>query len=102
MLNFGLGCGSPLTDVTVSILFLLIFLLTEPRDSVPRDCYDIQKLCGSKSGIYYIFPHTNDAGVEVYCDMKTDKGGWLVSEFGKQNKTVTPNPRVCMIPICSR
>ena len=48
---------------------------------VPRDCYDIQQLCGSKSGVYYIFPHINDDAVEVYCDMKTDQGGWLVSEL---------------------
>ena len=49
---------------------------------MPRDCYDIQQLCGSKSGLYYIFPHTNDDALEVYCDLNTDKGGWLVSELG--------------------
>ena len=56
---------------------------------VPRDCYDIQQLCGSKSGHYFIFPHINDDPLEVYCDMKTDNGGWLVSELEKQSVIFT-------------
>ena len=55
--------------------------LTEPCDPfiAPKDCADIQQLCGSKSGIYYIFPEINGQPVQVYCDMETDEGGWLVS-----------------------
>ena len=64
---------------------------------MPRDCYDIQQLCGSKSGLYYIFPHTNDDAVEVYCDMKTDKGGWLVSE--NKNKTKLQSCRFNKRPV---
>ena len=57
--------------------------LTEPCDPfiVPKDCADIQQLCGSKSGIYYIFPEINGQPVQVYCDMETDEGGWLVSDL---------------------
>ncbi|XP_076001057.1 tenascin-N isoform X2 [Genypterus blacodes] len=45
----------------------------------PMDCLQIMKNSGKPSGIYTIFIN-NDASkpIEVYCDMDTDGGGWLV------------------------
>ena len=31
------------------------------------------------SGVYYVYPEGMRTGYDVYCDMTTDGGGWLVS-----------------------
>ena len=45
-----------------------------------RTCFDL--LCrGSKlSGVYKVYPDGTDLySIDVYCDQKTDGGGWTVS-----------------------
>ena len=40
----------------------------------------------SSSGAYNIYPTLND-NMQVYCDMETDNGGWIVSgKFMKPNQ----------------
>ena len=47
----------------------------------PRDCADIQQDGFRSSGVFNIHPEgaTDPEGVEVFCDLHTDGGGWLVS-----------------------
>ena len=42
--------------------------------ALPADCSGIQ---ASSSGIYEIKPFASEI-IQVYCDMETDGGGWLV------------------------
>merc|ERR1739838_108798 len=46
----------------------------------PRDCYDIKfDEPTSTSGVYTVYlPDGHPGGIEVFCDMETDAGGWLV------------------------
>ncbi|XP_066293837.1 microfibril-associated glycoprotein 4-like isoform X2 [Branchiostoma lanceolatum] len=49
----------------------------------PRDCSDLLKEGYDNSGIYTIYPFSNDVqdsgrSVGVFCDMDTDGGGWTV------------------------
>ena len=46
-----------------------------------RDCQEIRDMGFSESGVYKITPAGTDKGFDVYCDMKTDQGGWLVRCF---------------------
>lgn len=45
----------------------------------PMDCIQILKNGNKKSGIYTIYINNDRSKpIEVYCDMDTDGGGWLV------------------------
>ncbi|XP_034469010.1 tenascin-N isoform X2 [Hippoglossus hippoglossus] len=45
----------------------------------PMDCVQIMKNGNKKSGIYTIFINNNSSKpIEVFCDMDTDGGGWLM------------------------
>ena len=44
----------------------------------PHDCQDIDT---TWSGVYHVTPLGTFAGFDVYCDMVTDGGGWLVRKY---------------------
>lgn len=57
--------------------FILLHLESVHAD-LPRDCHDIQLLGSTVSGLYKIYPNGIKNAVDVYCDMDTEGGGWLV------------------------
>lgn len=45
----------------------------------PMDCFQMMKNGFKKSGIYTVYINNDRSKpIEVYCDMETDGGGWLV------------------------
>ena len=46
-----------------------------------NDCLDYKLSGHNKSGVYTVKPVGMRTGFEVYCDMETDNGGWLVNTF---------------------
>ena len=42
------------------------------------DCYDAMMQGYNESGVYTIQPNNANSSISVYCDMKTDGGGWTV------------------------
>ena len=45
----------------------------------PVDCQEWYELGHTKSGVYHVTPCGTHFGYDVYCDMETDGGGWLVN-----------------------
>ena len=43
------------------------------------DCQDYQARGHTTSGVYHVTPPHAFSGYDVYCDMTTDGGGWLVN-----------------------
>eukprot|EP00914_Ancora_sagittata_P008888 GHVO01017179.1.p1 GENE.GHVO01017179.1~~GHVO01017179.1.p1 ORF type:complete len:113 (+),score=8.64 GHVO01017179.1:92-430(+) len=47
----------------------------------PTNCKEVQNSGGSENGVYTIYTNKSSdrKPIQVYCDMQTDGGGWLVS-----------------------
>ncbi|KAK2167297.1 hypothetical protein NP493_1282g00003 [Ridgeia piscesae] len=44
----------------------------------PKDCVDIQRYGHNVSGVYEVYLDQARKFVNVYCDLESDNGGWLV------------------------
>lgn len=52
-----------------------------PATDRPRHCYDLMQAGKSQSGVYEIFPvgcGRRDVGLQVWCDLENEGGGWTV------------------------
>ena len=45
---------------------------------LPRDCRDVQELGFTTSGLYHVTKVGTFSGFDVWCDLDTEGGGWLV------------------------
>ncbi|XP_077972819.1 microfibril-associated glycoprotein 4-like [Styela clava] len=57
-------------------------LLLSTVRAFPKDCTSVNrhfaKSQNTAGGVFYIYPESEDKSVEVYCDLVTDGGGWVV------------------------
>lgn len=64
------------TTVKLIIKNTYIFIIV----SLQRDCQNIMNNGDTNSGVYEIHPVGSSNKIQVYCDMDTDEGGWLLRE----------------------
>ncbi|PIK47766.1 putative fibrinogen C domain-containing protein 1-B-like [Apostichopus japonicus] len=53
--------------------------VTCTREVVLRDCYDLYVSGTRSDGVYTIYPDGWPRGIQVYCEMESNGGGWTVS-----------------------
>ena len=64
--------------------------------SCNTDCQDLLTMRHTTSGVYHVTPTGTFRGYDVYCDMETDGGGWLVKFdcIADHNASLTKHKRV--------
>ncbi|XP_071837424.1 uncharacterized protein [Apostichopus japonicus] len=45
---------------------------------IPKDCYDLYVSGTGSDGVYTIYPDDWPSGIQVYCEMESNGGGWTV------------------------
>ncbi|PIK37770.1 hypothetical protein BSL78_25395 [Apostichopus japonicus] len=48
------------------------------REVTPKDCYDLHAEGTNSDGVYTIYPDGWPSGIQVYCEMENNGGGWTV------------------------
>ena len=64
--------------ILIHNIFYLLYYFKEHLQA--KDCSDIQHNSYYYSGLYTIYPTSTSSleAVEVFCDLQTDGGGWLL------------------------
>jgi len=57
---------------------MLLISECESLKQLPHDCADIKKTGRQSSGVYTVYTGNPPKPIQVYCDMITEGGGWLV------------------------
>ncbi|PIK59955.1 hypothetical protein BSL78_03110 [Apostichopus japonicus] len=52
--------------------------VTCTREVVPKDCYELYVSGTLSDGVYTIYPDGWPSGIQVYCEMERNGGGWTV------------------------
>lgn len=84
-----------MTKATMPLLLSLLTTLSfclitvDARFPHPSDCSQVQQNTNAASGLYTIYLN-GDASrpMQVYCDMDTDGGGWIVSPNGARGSSM--------------
>ena len=90
--------GITVTDIKIAILLSLDLPLPAFLDLNDDSCIDScngQPSClalhtanpSAESGVHTIYPQGLPGGIDVYCDMETDGGGWTLVEHGLNNNS---------------
>ena len=66
----------------INFNFIKILFLTNACDVDERflNCRDVSRAGNTRSGIYYITLSGRAGKDQIYCDLVTDGGGWLVNQ----------------------
>lgn len=56
-------------------IFIAVSVVDKPK---PKSCEDVDG-DSKTSGVYEIYPFSDEEVVKVYCDFDTDGGDWIVS-----------------------
>ncbi|XP_060562906.1 uncharacterized protein LOC132722417 [Ruditapes philippinarum] len=59
--------------------------IEKPKQSEPKDCYDIYLKGEKRDGLYKVKPLGSDTQIQVFCDMR--KGGWTVIQRRQDGTT---------------
>ena len=82
---------SPLTVQNANLTLYLDVIVYK----VARDCADILAAGQMNSGVYMV--RINNIDVEVFCDMATEAGGWLVNSTTWNNFKLHFNRLLCLV-----
>ncbi|PIK59950.1 putative fibrinogen C domain-containing protein 1, partial [Apostichopus japonicus] len=52
--------------------------------SLPKDCYELYVSGTRSDGVYTIYPDGWSSGIQVYCEMESNGGGWTVSNANNE------------------
>ncbi|XP_071835774.1 uncharacterized protein [Apostichopus japonicus] len=52
--------------------------VTCTREVIPKDCYELYVSGELSDGVYTIYPDGWPSGIQVYCEMESNGGGWTV------------------------
>jgi ficolin len=73
-----LATKADLARLKKDIIAYISALMLDKPILKPIDCGDIYNEGHNKTGIYTIYPTSNNKGISVRCDMNTSGGGWTV------------------------
>ena len=87
--QFVITCWGWGFNFTIFLSWFLLFICDFFRTCATfvHDCQQLKDYGFNGSGIFHVVPVGSCKGFNVYCDMSTDDGGWLVSLFWKTKKS---------------